>query len=607
MKIAISNPGLFFSFFYVLSFATSFFLIVYFSIRQKIQLRSVLLLLTTVTFLTIIGTRLFTVPLGEWGQVFSDGFGDRYTGRLAIGGLVFGFAGLLFAQKFLGLGKPLLILYAWISPIGLGIQKIGCFFNGCCYGTPSDLPWSVQYQTGTNAHYHQFITGMIDKNAAFSNGVIPVQLIEAISFFIISFIIWRTRNLWKKNISILLFSFFLFFIFRFFVEFLRDPSVSNFGSTVYFGIRLFQWIILISGVICGLLLLVGEKYAAVIQKDKISEEPSLNALVIYVVVLSALINLFHRVLTPFELISLNLEFIPAIVLIAFYVFKSLSFARVRLATTSFFIVPLLLISQPFLQDTAKITSSVKDFYQNEVKAYKKIDFGTSLATYYSAVEYNPHDGECGTMYSEEDYKYVYRLAGAGYSTVINNDKYTTTKGINLWGGMNKEIRLSDNFEKSYFLFGVNPYIKYDRKWIGLGIGLQAGNLRMIPQKPIETTTITSGTIMSPVYPEFYGRFGRRDIIDMSYFYGFNTPSMFPVPMHELSLGSGFGHKTDFSLRFGLAASNYGSNNFISGEGLINKKTGFSLKYYFGDHGSLDINYPARILLGINYRFGFEKQ
>ena len=80
-------------------------------------------------------------------------------------------------------------------------------------------------------------------------------------------------------------------------------------------------------------------------------------------------------------------------------------------------------------------------------------------------------------------------------------------------------------------------------------------------------------------------------------------------MHELSLGSGFGFKTDFSLRFGLAASYYGTNKFISTEGLINKKTGFNLKYYFGGYedGTLDINYPGRILLGITYRFGFEKQ
>jgi phosphatidylglycerol:prolipoprotein diacylglycerol transferase len=36
--------------------------------------------------------------------------------------------------------------------LGLGIGRIGCFFNGCCYGRPTDLPWGVVCQAGTYAH-----------------------------------------------------------------------------------------------------------------------------------------------------------------------------------------------------------------------------------------------------------------------------------------------------------------------------------------------------------------------------------------------------------------------------------------------------------------------
>jgi phosphatidylglycerol:prolipoprotein diacylglycerol transferase len=29
--------------------------------------------------------------------------------------------------------------------LGIGITRIGCFLNGCCFGTPTDLPWGVAF------------------------------------------------------------------------------------------------------------------------------------------------------------------------------------------------------------------------------------------------------------------------------------------------------------------------------------------------------------------------------------------------------------------------------------------------------------------------------
>jgi phosphatidylglycerol:prolipoprotein diacylglycerol transferase len=55
------------------------------------------------------------------------------------------------------LAAALILLYAWrarlrilalgdiVAPallLGLGIGRIGCFFNGCCYGHPTDVPWA---------------------------------------------------------------------------------------------------------------------------------------------------------------------------------------------------------------------------------------------------------------------------------------------------------------------------------------------------------------------------------------------------------------------------------------------------------------------------------
>jgi phosphatidylglycerol:prolipoprotein diacylglycerol transferase len=131
MNIKVADPELYFAIFYILAFIVSFGLVMFFTHRLKIPFRSVLLMLTTVSLCTIVGSRLTSIPLSEWMHSFSNGRFEDYRGRFAVGGLVFGLAGLIFSVKVLGLGDQIYKLYAWITPLGLGIQKFGCFMNGC--------------------------------------------------------------------------------------------------------------------------------------------------------------------------------------------------------------------------------------------------------------------------------------------------------------------------------------------------------------------------------------------------------------------------------------------------------------------------------------------
>ena len=59
---------------------------------------------------------------------------------------------------------PLLDIFDYFAPayaLGLVFGRIGCFLNGCCFGTPSDLPWAIAFPPGSipysvfgNAHLH---------------------------------------------------------------------------------------------------------------------------------------------------------------------------------------------------------------------------------------------------------------------------------------------------------------------------------------------------------------------------------------------------------------------------------------------------------------------
>ena len=38
-------------------------------------------------------------------------------------------------------------------------MRTGCFLNGCCFGTPTSLPWGVTFPAGSAAWAQQFLTG----------------------------------------------------------------------------------------------------------------------------------------------------------------------------------------------------------------------------------------------------------------------------------------------------------------------------------------------------------------------------------------------------------------------------------------------------------------
>lgn len=45
--------------------------------------------------------------------------------------------------------------------LGMGIGRLGCFLNGCCFGGPSDLPWAVCFPQGSPPYMRQLQEGEI--------------------------------------------------------------------------------------------------------------------------------------------------------------------------------------------------------------------------------------------------------------------------------------------------------------------------------------------------------------------------------------------------------------------------------------------------------------
>jgi len=171
----------------------------------------------------IIGSRIFYVfqnlsfyknnPLGVF--------------KLWEGGLVF-YGGLLFAvpvgwvfvkRHQLSFWR-IFDLFAPSLAIGQAIGRIGCFFAGCCYGLPTQLPWGVTF-----THPHSLALKGISLH--------PTQLYAACSGFIVFLILifFRKHIRFTGQLSCI----YLLFhsVFRFTIEFFRgDPRGYVFDQTI---------------------------------------------------------------------------------------------------------------------------------------------------------------------------------------------------------------------------------------------------------------------------------------------------------------------------------------------------------------------------------------
>ena len=93
------------------------------------------------------------------------------------------------------------------APIGLGLGRIGNFINGELFGRPTDVPWAMIFLGG----------GPIPRH--------PSQLYEAFMEGAVLFVVlWILRK--RAFPDGMMIAFFLFFygIFRFFLEFFREPD-----------------------------------------------------------------------------------------------------------------------------------------------------------------------------------------------------------------------------------------------------------------------------------------------------------------------------------------------------------------------------------------------
>src|SRR5438094_1516728 len=67
-------------------------------------------------------------------------------GKTIVAGLIGAYLAVEVAKRLLGVRVKTGDSFAVPLALALAVGRWGCFFNGCCYGTPTTLPWGVWFE-----------------------------------------------------------------------------------------------------------------------------------------------------------------------------------------------------------------------------------------------------------------------------------------------------------------------------------------------------------------------------------------------------------------------------------------------------------------------------
>ncbi len=197
MLITPEHPGTYYALFYLLAFVTCFVLLMLEGRRRNFPVIPWMLVIATAFLFFMLGCRLIAFSSNEWSYVIRFQHIPYSTGLSVLGGILLSIPGILLAKKCLRFQFAMVDVFAFVVPVGLMIQRFGCLLAGCCYGTPTVLPWAVQYGSNSLAFAQHVHDGFLAADSAFALPVHPVQLYEVLCCLVILLSLGKIRDLIK--------------------------------------------------------------------------------------------------------------------------------------------------------------------------------------------------------------------------------------------------------------------------------------------------------------------------------------------------------------------------------------------------------------------------
>ncbi len=491
-----------YAFFYMTALLIGSLIALYEGYRRKWPLVPWLIVLAWCATWGVVGSKLLVISWGEWNAALSHGHIPFTAEKSFLGGVLGAIIGVFFARRLLGLRYSVADAFAFALPVGLAIGRIGCLLGGCCFGKPTTLPWAIAYSKNSCAYDVHLSRGLIGHEASTSLPVHPTQLYEIIFTLVVVAILWNCRKLMKRPGSLLYFYAAMYGGFRFFEEFVRE------GGSAVFGLKAVQWGLLLAVLSFSVFLTWRERTFPVRSEASGSLPDTLNKNIIAVTAILTILFLVKEWFTPLERTTLIIITLPAFIGIVIQLVRSFAKPLIPWAKITALAVSIVFISSSF--DTDNPTDEKKTRYYN-------ISLAGMMGKY---------EETCGPVHS-------YSVGGVGISRTDRFGQFDKLEygvrgyiGNDTNGGSNK-------------ILGINPYVQRDFHWIGLGLGINLGDLY------VDGDYLEHGSFLQAGL-----RIGRLDKFFIEGKLADHFPGPFPAPL--IKLGIGFGLKNEGSLRLGIS-------------------------------------------------------
>lgn len=601
LSLDISNGGLLYQVFYTAAFLVAYAILVYEGYRRKFPLVAWILILASIRLAVVTGTRLFAWTPDEWQFITDNHVLLPSARKTMFGGLAMGVAAYLIVSRIMRFRHNPWDTVAYAFPAAVAVQSVGCFFYGCCFGTPSGLPWAVSYPVMSLAHYNQFESGLITYGNSLSLPVHPVQLYQSAGALAVILLVFIFRNRWKAAGSLLLSSVVFFCGIRFIIEFFRDPLSNKTGADFLLGLKIVQWQYLVFGLLMLQWLLFRERRRRPVLIKEDSPVPSLN---LRLGILLALLLIFIAIRDWFtlpEAIALNMALLPAVILTGVEIFKKFSALRLRWVYSSLLIMPLVLMSQTLPQP------------QNDTASVKKYNTFHTIGGGFATGDYTTERADwtgsgCDAVVERRYYqqKHTSGTLGYMYTRKTQGSDEVLSFGGNITAGSFLEKNITLGGESAKTLLDFNSFVRYDSKWVGAGTGLHFGNLVYNRgDRNGVVTDISSSYLRRVVMPSLYLRFGPERIFFTDIHFADHFPSSAPGLLFTAGMGTGFGTESGFKLRAGVSILNENAWYFSAYLPLADRLVIEPLYWFTGKiYPAYPTDSPeSQFILGISYRFG----
>ncbi|MEO7990930.1 MAG: prolipoprotein diacylglyceryl transferase family protein [Chryseolinea sp.] len=547
--IDTENGGLYYSLLSFCAFLVGFIVLVLEGKKRKFPTLPWLLIVSTSFLLFVAGAQAIKFSDEDWQRVIQFKDLTHSVGRSMLGGILLAIPGLLLAKYFLKFRYNLMDSFAWAAPLSLFIMRIGCHLAGCCYGIPTSAPWGIQYGANSHAFNQHIHDHLIPATQRLSLIIHPIALYEATGCTVIMLLLFQVKRYIKVSGNLFLVSLGLYAFLRFFTEFFRANS---FGPPGFGGLNIIQIILFILIFTIVTLILYRENKFSLRTSPSEKETTSIKQVLLYFLILLFSFIFISRWLSLMEVLIFIIVMIVIFLYLSWHTFKIITIPSMRLTTVILMMGSLIMMSQTLPEvsssDTTKRAYNI--FSMGALKGYS--DFNINNVTY-----------DCnGDIVNSEVSNVLhnsFNIKGAGYTRVEERGNGEVLQyGIDAYWGSHTETDRNQynniSTAKTIPIQGIHPYIQYDWKLMGVGIGVHAGNMSLLTIPEDDGYTLVPTTVKKiSVVPSAYFRIGYVNRVFGEIKIGQQFPAPFPASFFQTNIGIGFRRVKGAAIRIGTSS------------------------------------------------------